>query len=592
MGLFLCFATAVAVFWLPFLFPPPVLHGQSAANVAGFNNKVASVAAAFISFCVLVLHLREEPTKPHATAPSHLRPAIVVSGIAAMLVAFGSLCYLFAASHTRYAADAGYFIAQMSDHQVYSRTLYQQIEFPYGPLLFYGPIWLQSALSPLHVSLTVAYCLTMLTEQVIGLLLLAYTLNNLEISARSRTVFFLLCVLLSVPVNVGINYTFFRFIVPASALVLLSRLRSPLLATAWAAAAEVLCLCISPEMGLSFLLGSTGFSLYKSTYVRRAWLSPACASFCAALLFLLSNRTGYLRMLGLFAGGINNLIVEPVPFVLIFLFAFVWLVPRYIADQIRQRSPQAPPALALYLSAVALLPVGFGRTDPQHLFFNEIAVYALSLAAVAGLRPRLQGVWVFCVSVVLVWTAVITALYPQCRSEYMEAFKMLYSSGTRPRRVAIHLARSLHLNGTLGNLQAPPYTREPFDETQLERYVHGAPVNTPVAFGFNIEQYLREKGEFVPTFYNFGTAVLDESAERRQIDGFKVSDWMLLPKYYGPMQSETPENTQWMMGISLPYRTKREPYTLFQKLQLETQHSWKPVADLGSCILYHRVGSD
>ena len=39
-------ATCFGVFLLPFLLPPPYLAGVSAANVAGFNNKVAALAAA------------------------------------------------------------------------------------------------------------------------------------------------------------------------------------------------------------------------------------------------------------------------------------------------------------------------------------------------------------------------------------------------------------------------------------------------------------------------------------------------------------------------------------------------------------------
>src|ERR1700730_7011267 len=51
-------ATCFGVFVLPFLLPPPYLAGISAANVAGYNNKVASLAAAALGTLVCFAALR------------------------------------------------------------------------------------------------------------------------------------------------------------------------------------------------------------------------------------------------------------------------------------------------------------------------------------------------------------------------------------------------------------------------------------------------------------------------------------------------------------------------------------------------------
>jgi hypothetical protein len=56
-------ATFFGVFIAPFLLPPPYLAGISAANVAGFNNKVASPAAAAGTF-VFFATLRWPRVKP------------------------------------------------------------------------------------------------------------------------------------------------------------------------------------------------------------------------------------------------------------------------------------------------------------------------------------------------------------------------------------------------------------------------------------------------------------------------------------------------------------------------------------------------
>ena len=51
-------ATAFGVFVLPFLLPPAPLTAISAANIDGFNNRVAVYAAAMISLGILLMALR------------------------------------------------------------------------------------------------------------------------------------------------------------------------------------------------------------------------------------------------------------------------------------------------------------------------------------------------------------------------------------------------------------------------------------------------------------------------------------------------------------------------------------------------------
>lgn len=55
-------------------------------------------------------------------------------------------------SHLHYMGDVGYFIQQTSMHVDYGRKLYNQIGFPYGSLIFYGPIAMRAILSSFHVS--------------------------------------------------------------------------------------------------------------------------------------------------------------------------------------------------------------------------------------------------------------------------------------------------------------------------------------------------------------------------------------------------------------------------------------------------------
>ena len=123
-------ATCFGVFILPFLLPPPALAGISAANVAGFNNKVAALAAAalgaFVFFAALrTPHLKQERNDAgfgKLPRPLVLTATLLCGGMVAVL------SYLIAICHQQYV-DGGYFIRQISMHIDYGRKLYDQIEF-------------------------------------------------------------------------------------------------------------------------------------------------------------------------------------------------------------------------------------------------------------------------------------------------------------------------------------------------------------------------------------------------------------------------------------------------------------------------------
>ena len=137
----ICMLTLFGVFVLPFLIPPPYLAGVLAANVAGFNNKVSALAAAFLGVSVLLVALRfptRELQMPRASYGklSTLMVAVTVAVCASIDALF---CAFVAASRLRFD-DASYFIDQINDYVSYGRTLYGQIEFPYGPIIFYGPV--------------------------------------------------------------------------------------------------------------------------------------------------------------------------------------------------------------------------------------------------------------------------------------------------------------------------------------------------------------------------------------------------------------------------------------------------------------------
>ena len=234
-------------------------------------------------------------------------------------------------------------------------------------------------------------------------------------------------------------------------------------------------------------------------------------------------------MLKLFANGVYNFIVQPLPHIVVFLFALVWLVPCALAAIYRQRRKEFPMLMALYVIGLALLPVAFGRADPTHVFFNGIAIYLLSMVAISTYRRNEQIAWAVCVSCVLVWTAYVNIRFFDFETKQLlrATAQGLTHDGMRREAVA-----------TVGRISAPGarYLRKlwsekkaPFDMARLKEIVGDAPVVTPYPVQLEIEEDLKRSGQYAPTFYCFQVAVLDQNAEEREIRELNAMQWALLP---------------------------------------------------------------
>ncbi len=419
--------TCFGVFILPFLLPPPQVAAVSVANVAGFNNKVASLAVATLGIFVFFFSLQRPwlCLEENTTGYGRLSRRLVLVTVLICAGVISLLSYLIVISHVRYSSDAGYFIEQIGKQADYGRKLYKQVEFPYGPLIFYGPIAMRIILTPFHVSLTGAYFTTLVLEQIVGFLLVAWVINSLKILRKWKTFFFLLCAPLTLQLSFGLNYTFLRFIVPAAILVLASKLQRPWTVAACLFAGEVVSLAISPEMGFAFGAGSVVYAAYHFFTDGAAWFLGVGAPFVATTAFLIVAGDGYLDMLKLFARGLYNFIVEPLPHILVFLFAFIWLVPSVLAFLFRQGRKEAPLLVSLYILALALLPAALGRADSGHVFLNELPVYILSLVAISFFRQRQQTAWIMCVTVVILCTTYVNISV--FRGSFRRRFVMKYS---------------------------------------------------------------------------------------------------------------------------------------------------------------------
>ena len=584
-------ATCFGVFVLPFLVPPPVLPIVSAANAAGFNNRIAAVSLACLSVVVFLVSLRkpvqERAGHPEECGPLSRRAIVIVCLCPVLLSAFLCLCVVMA--DARYV-DFSYFIEQIQKHEQYGRQLYRQIEFPYGPLLFYGPEWIRWILSPLRVSTRSAYIVTLLLEELAGGLLLAWVMEQMAITRKLKLIFLVFCVIGWFYWGLGLNYTMFRYTAPLAMVTYAVRQKSAWRFSAATMAGEILCLSISPEMGFAFMSATAATGVYFGVTRNRRWGAGVIASFAGSLFFFLIMGADYLRMLNQFAKGVYNFVVEPTPYVLIFVAAVVWIVPVMLARAFASHSDAFARMGAIYVFSLALLPVAFGRADAAHIFYNGIGIYVLSMAAVSALGYRWRAGWLVCVAVASffpLWVGLHN--HRQLKTIFMDDALALDGYGigrSHPHFLQRRLPsvfsrlREASTNGTSAD--------RGLDTAGLERIIGSAPIAAPVEVPNGVEIALKRSGHYVPLFYDFQIAILDRSAEEREIRELRQYQWILTPGDMNILQRETPESTAGPLGFKLPYVTRNEPYVAGQMLLDELSTHWQVAGRVNGYAVYHR----
>jgi hypothetical protein len=587
---FILVATCFGVFVLPFFFPPPYLAGISVANVAGFNNKLASVAAAALSVTVFLSFLKWHSVKLHCQTrgSGRLPLRIVLIATAAFAAVLLLFTWIVVRSQMRYQSDWGYFIRQISMHADYGRKLYDQIEFAYGPLLFYVPIFVRTILSPFHVSLTWSYNITLVLESVIGLLLVGYVIDNLPMLRKWKIVLFLICVIAAVQVNLGLNYTYFRFVASPAFLVLAAKRRQPWSVAACFLVGQVVSLAISPEMGVAFGAASLAYSAYFCFLEGRAWLVAAAAPLVATVGFLLLMDRSYMFTLELFAQGANNFVVEPLPHILTFLFAFVWLVPLLMARFFRERRPEAPMLAALYIFSLGLLPAAFGSADPGHVFFNGLMIFFLSVVAISCYGPRQQTFWVACVAGVFIWQTYLNIRLWSFEWRPALAYGIFQCRPDGFKHAALVFVRTHSLETAKRSLSIT-YRDHSFDIKKLDAIVGNAPVATPLDLPLYVEEALKRSGQFTPSRYCITTNLLYAGAEDRDIQELNKSQWALIPKGTRMHWMESPADTRFALGIQLTYPAKHKPYVIGDQFNQNLADHWQPYGEVGIYDIYrHR----
>ena len=583
--------TCFGVFVLPFLLPPASIDAVSVSNAAGFNNRIAAAAAGVIALTVLAaawrFGLRVPLPSAEECAPMSRRFVLGWTlGLAVVVALLGWGAYL---SDLRYLGEARNFIEQMSNAGNYHFKLYKELEFAYGPLLFYPTLWLQPLFRFAVRPLQAAYVATLIVHQVIGLLLLAYVMQQLPIVPRLRRWIFPCLAGFALCLGLGLNYTFLRFAAPLASLLFCLRAKRISTVVLLVFAAEMFNLGISSEMGFAFEIGVVCFVILQAMQSRRAaWLMVAAAPITSVAVFLALTGNGYFNILRQFSGGVFNLIVAPQPFVIVFLVALVWLAPLAIISGWRERRQDALVWTSLFAMGFALLPAALGRADVGHIGFDGLAMFLLALIPVGAWHRRGQFVWIAAMFLMMLMSQAIAANLYRGSYEQMTEILCLRHAPLGVRLALLHWKRPTRTGVAEQLAMEHPTGNAPFDVARLRSITGGAKVATPGDLAPEDEDALRNSGMYIPDYYAFQIDTLSKRTEEQEIAVTNQAKWLLLRGGIYPILTETPERIRYVEGLPFPYSTRRPFFQYGLLIGANVHANWQQVAILDGYTLYHR----
>lgn len=558
---------ACGVFALPFLFPP-THQSLSPSYVAGFNNRVSAVAAAFAAVLAFGLAWRlDKPLSGAVPDPAgRISRHLLWAMLAACAVFTGACGWILCQAQVSFN-DNLYFVEYMDSVVRYHQHIYRDFPFLYGPVLLYFPIAIYECLRPLHISVEGAYFAALTIWQVLGLGLTYFTLEALPLSRRAKSIVLCIFTVSAICPNLGLNYSLIRSLLPFSTLLFTSRVSNAWKMALAFAAGEVLQLAVSPELGFAFAAGASFYALCLTLQRRRlAWVPAVFSPWVGAAAFIAVTGTRYLQSVSSFSSGAMNMIVEPVPYILIFLFAVIWVVPVSLAGFFRQHRTDAILLAALFVVSLGMLPPALGRCDPLHVFFNGADIYILAAVAAMHWKRETRRLWF----TLFAWVAVTMNL----NNLFAWNGEFLYSA-----RVVKHMHDS------------PALAREnkvariaKIDLARLDSIVGTAGVATPFRIPYATSTQLKDSGHFIPDPDVYYIGIWTQDAEQSRAARLDRAEWALVPLEDESIRETPKEEAESIVGFR-QYPNRHAEYVYGDILYSDLAENWKPVAMFGDSDL-------
>ncbi len=558
--------TFFASFILPFFFPSH--HpSYSRAYSAGANNRVAMIGIGSISVAVTAVcwWLNFNPLGRSAQSQAGERDDSIpltyhhllwgVVALAGFTAALGS----FVIRDGFYYSDAGYFLTQLRTGLVFHGRVFRDFEFPYGILLYEWPASFLRVLGLLGVSRVASYMVALAAAEALGVALLFYVVRALPMRNSLRVAAFALILFGSLDPLLGINYSLLRFVLPLAAAVLLGTRRTLGGAVLVASVGELLMLFTSPELGLAFGGAGLAFGVYRTLSGRRSWLLVSVATLAGVAVYAGTSAHESLETLGKFASGGFNLIIQPIPHILVLLVTVVALAPLVVVWSLCEAPATTPVLLPLYVVSLGLLPSALGRSDPLHVFFNGLAGSLLAFVALDKAVQRWRRIGVAVIA--------LTFFYTQVQEFYF--LKPLL------RNTFYNIDQGDTLSATA--LQSLKQTLGPHR------------VLFPWSMPLRLTDALTASGQFQPDY--FCVMPLDRDSEEQKVAEMRRAEFLMVPRGWQLITSDDIDNGGFkrFLRLGYTYKVRQAPFLAGLLMSDELKQHWTPAGVFGTYTLYRKA---
>lgn len=383
----------ICFFILPYFFPSKQLS-ISASYDYGFNNRLGMLLLAFFSIIFLLISFLNSNDTSSINILNEQRMKVdkktfIILELITLLALIG---LWFALGRDFYGIiESGYFIPHIYDI-LFGKVLYKDFGFMYGPIFLYVPYYIFKTFSFLNTSISDAYMLFLIINQLLGLYFLYYIFSFLNILPKEKNVIFSMIAIISFPFATGLNYTLFRFLLPFFSLLLIQKnINKKYISIIFLAIVPIFSILTSPEIGIGlyftlftylfvqFILNKNIFNFIKLFFL----IIPL-------LIIIIILREMFQGLISFTLGGLNWPFV--ISFSLIFFFLSTFIISWVVGKKLHNIKDNISD-LSIILLSFTYIPAALGRCDPGHVLFYGLFIFILAYISIRKYLKHLKIVW-------------------------------------------------------------------------------------------------------------------------------------------------------------------------------------------------------
>ena len=400
---------AFAVFQFPYNFPGSVpVASQSYA--VGFSNRAAAMAVLAFAGMFCIRNLLWRRAAPEAvdqlfaldrggkSRPTPNMPVSIVLVLIAIYLGVAFLIYAWVPYLDEYGEPLGT-LPRFEQLMKCHLRLYSEMDWPYGPGLFYFFIACIKAAGWFGIGPELAYMFSYSCISIAALAVLYYVVNSLRLKVANKVVLFSLFAICSWNPCLGTQYNCLRYLAPYAALLLVHQAATRMPPEKDRTSLLKLCgLCFLCRVVCPFAFHRNGSRLYSRAvrllraprHLRQPPVALSDARGCHCLPLLLLCFPDCMHVLQGFSKGGNNFPVVPSPHIVLYLLTLFWILPILLRPGLLlRRHARVGMAMAWAAVVVATMPAALGHCDPGHVMFNGMGAFLIAMAVMTKFRPRL-----------------------------------------------------------------------------------------------------------------------------------------------------------------------------------------------------------